>query len=836
MASLKSSGKRRSGSDEEFEMEGVTGAQPAGVLHHEEVGENVSGHTDGKHRLQDAEDLATPLDPAYQSYMKAANVTASPLRKRTASHPHTMDEGLLSRPRSAGKFDEREERDTEARGMSKSIARPPSFAESQFHTIIRRQRKRRVVTPLHERLEMGLMHSGSQDQSRDEGGSVLRDHHGHMQSEAVREADYLDHKGALLKIGRSSSGPNKSQPLNSYPFAGWGSMSMLEVTSTEMEEAKKAVDPTVVNSSAPLGQFLAAGIAGNAVTGSIFYALPSVIAAGGVWAPLCFVLAALSMMPVIAVINGLTSAMKTANAGSYSYFLNVTGRSLALVAAGVTILDAVSAGAVSSATAATYVSAEAPQIPMQGFTVIFAVVLTAICLSGVKDSAYIALSIFSLHNLTMVVLLTAGAVSWARNGSGILKENWYEALHVPGSPANLAGKSIARSIFDGTVVAFVGLTGFEMSVSYASSVKPGAFPKALRNVWVLVALLEAPAALLVTAILPFSKIIEANNILASTAAAIAGRGLRLFIVIDASIVLCGGILSGALSSTGALLTLAKDGTLPPELAWCIKQTGAPALCFLFFLILCIVMCATSGFSQLTVSSVYSIVFLMVLTLFGLAAVHMLYSRPLMPHRKLSLVTILVSLGITITALAGNVALSPVSVGQSIAYAAVLVGVLLVWAYRVPLIRVACIWMPGQMRPLRRCLFGLERRAAEWVTSSRKKNKVVFLTNTDDLSTLIEAIQYIESNEPGVGRVILVHCYESVSDIPPELESNHQLVDEAFPHITVDLVFVEAEFSAATLWLLAQKLKVVTTRFFTGCPSQITHQEIFDLSGARVIMD
>lgn len=479
---------------------------------------------------------------------------------------------------------------------SKMLPRPPSFAESQFHTIIRRQRKRNVFVPLRERMEMGLL-----------GNSSAVNRPGDDPSEGThfrQESNGLDRKGAPMRPGRKESGPNRHAPSNSYPFAGWGSMTMLEITSDELERARRSVEADTHSSeSSPLGQFRAAAIAGNAVVGSIFYALPSVFAVGGVWAPVCFALAALLITPVIAVINTLSSAFKTANAGSYSYLLNISGRIFALVAGAITLLDAVSAGAVSSTTAATYVWAECPQIPMKAWSIIFAVALTSVCLLGLKDSASLALAIFTFHNLTIVVLLVAGAVQWSRGGNDVLSANWHDALWDPTSAAYLNGKSIARCIFDGTVVAFVGLTGFEMTVSYTAAVKLGAFPRALRNVWILVALLEAPTALLVTAILPFPNIVDANNILASTAARVAGRGLQLFVVIDASIVLCGGILTGALSTTGTLLTLAKDGTLPASLAWCIKRTGAPAWCFCSFLVLCIAMCGTSNFSQLTVSSI-----------------------------------------------------------------------------------------------------------------------------------------------------------------------------------------------------------------------------------------
>lgn len=142
----------------------------------------------------------------------------------------------------------------------------------------------------------------------------------------------------------------------------------------------------------------------------------------------------------------------------------------------------------------------------------------------------------------------------------------------------------------------------------------------------------------------------------------------------------------------------------------------------------------------------------------------------------------------------------------------------------------------------------------------------FLTSSDELSILVQALRYVEADEPSIGRVILVHCYTAVEDIPTELESNHQLVDEAFPHITVDLVFVEAPFETGTLHLLSRKLGVATSRFFVsrvcamssdhiadgcplptahcsrrihliqvGCPGTVERQDVLDLSGARIIM-
>lgn len=291
---------------------------------------------------------------------------------------------------------------------------------------------------------------------------------------------------------------NQSAPttLGREEFAGWGSMSMLELTPQDLDAARSKIEsrPKPI-----LGQFRAAAIAGNAVTGSIFYLLPAVIGVSSIYSPISIFIACLLLYPFRPVLIELSSALSIANAGNYTYLLNVTtSKTLALFGASLTLLDAVSTGAVSAATAASYLSAETTALSYAVITIILLVGLCTITLVGLKDSSTLALSMVSLHMLTMIVLIIAGAISWGTSGNEIIRSNWNlarEASKFARNPTGngqvsenvqmisliLGSKSIARSIFDGVCVAFVGLTGFETTPSYVGSVKKGQFGNALRN-------------------------------------------------------------------------------------------------------------------------------------------------------------------------------------------------------------------------------------------------------------------------------------------------------------------------------------------------------------------
>lgn len=150
----------------------------------------------------------------------------------------------------------------------------------------------------------------------------------------------------------------------------------------------------------------------------------------------------------------------------------------------------------------------------------------------------------------MIILILASAVHWARSGNQVLRENWYsDSARSPGS--------IAHAIFFGACLGLLGLTGFECLPMNIELLKPGAYPKVLRNMHVAAILLNAPLMLLVFANLRTAEILSGANVLSLLGEAVASRWLRILIVVDASIVLCGGILTGFLSVASVVMRLSR---------------------------------------------------------------------------------------------------------------------------------------------------------------------------------------------------------------------------------------------------------------------------------------
>lgn len=67
---------------------------------------------------------------------------------------------------------------------------------------------------------------------------------------------------------------------NNFEFAGWGTRTKVQLRDEDRKAGEHALDKT--RRRCVLGQFTASALAGNAVLGSVFHALPAVVAVSGV--------------------------------------------------------------------------------------------------------------------------------------------------------------------------------------------------------------------------------------------------------------------------------------------------------------------------------------------------------------------------------------------------------------------------------------------------------------------------------------------------------------------------------------------------------------------------
>ena len=87
----------------------------------------------------------------------------------------------------------------------------------------------------------------------------------------------------------------------------------------------------------------------------------------------------------------------------------------------------------------------------------------------------------------------------------------------------------------------------------------------------------------------------------------------------------------------------------------------------------------------------------------------------------------------------------------------------------------------------------------------------------------------------LGLIKLVHLYNRIEEIPSEFEANYRILDEIYPFVTVELVFVQAHFNPQSIVAVSRKLGVPTSLCFIQCPGESFAWTLGDLQGVRIII-
>ncbi|KAG0040058.1 hypothetical protein BGZ82_005529 [Podila clonocystis] len=122
-------------------------------------------------------------------------------------------------------------------------------------------------------------------------------------------------------------------------------------------------------------------------------------------------------------------------------------------------------------------------------------------------------------------------------------------------------------------------------------------------------------------------------------------------------------------------------------------------------------------------------------------------------------------------------------------------------------------------------------------NSLRNHPVIYFTKSDSLTHLHRAIRYIRQNENShKGNIRLVHIYRRAEDIPKRLEDNHRFLDELYPKIQIDLIFIQGTFDPDTIHAISQHLNVPKPAMFMSCPGEQFPYKIEEFGGARIIMN
>lgn len=208
-----------------------------------------------------------------------------------------------------------------------------------------------------------------------------------------------------------------------------------------------------------IGQWRATSIAGNDLIASVLYSIGPCVVQSGKYAPISMLIIAFIMYPMKRIITEVATSLPL-NGGTYNALLNTTSKVTASIAACLSILDYLATCVVSASTASAYLAAE---VTLPGgltpfiITIIILIAFSMICILGLRESSTLTLTIFTMHVITLGVIMVTSIVTWGKTGNQTLIDNWTLIPDPPGSnPALLIAK--------GVCIGLLGVTGFEVNV------------------------------------------------------------------------------------------------------------------------------------------------------------------------------------------------------------------------------------------------------------------------------------------------------------------------------------------------------------------------------------
>jgi amino acid transporter len=570
-----------------------------------------------------------------------------------------------------------------------------------------------------------------------------------------------------------------------------------------------------------LGQWLATSIAGNDITSSCLYSSGVVATASGIMSPFAVTLVAFVLYLFRSIYTEACTALPM-NGGSYNILLNTTSKLLAALAAVLSLLSYTATAVVSADSAAHYLNYGYDKIPVELTCICVLVVFAFLLLLGVKDSARTAIVIFTIHMITMVILMVAAFVWACQDGFLQLRTNWYSPL----KEANPHG-NMAVNLFYGYCMGLLGITGFESSANYIEEQKPGVFAKTLRNMWAATSFLNPVLAVLCLAGLPIDILVNQSTYsLAILGDYVAGKWLKYLVVVDATMVLCGGVLASYVGVTGLMRRLALDNILPK--IFLVTNSCRHTNHFIIFFF-CLV---TSSLRLLvtdinTLSGVYSIAFLGVMSLFCIGALVLKAKRGELKREVVTPVPqCILGLCLLLAGIVGQILLGSAA-EWFLLYFIIFAFIVVCTMLRVTLLR-------GLVRLTARRLPRVSWWFRKQVQDAREQ-PMVFFVKSQPLSKLNKVILYVMENE---NTQRLQFCHFSNVDEDPYIDYLKEccaILDRIYPKITVEMVLVRGqEFCPNSVKELSEQLNVPRHFMFVGCPDNKFPHSFGDFGGVRVI--
>ena len=572
-----------------------------------------------------------------------------------------------------------------------------------------------------------------------------------------------------------------------------------------------------------LGELPATAICGNDISSSCLYVSALSIIYAGKFAWIALLLVAGVLFLYRKIYAEVVGALPL-NGGAYNALLNTTSKSVASLAAALTLLSYMATAVISASEAMHYVHALFNGLPVIAATIgllLFFMILTII---GIGESSKVAVAIFITHLTSLTVLVIAGGIYISSHGFAVLESNY--RMPVEG------GLMIA--LFFGFSAAMLGISGFESSANFVEEQAPGVFPKTLRNMWIVVSIFNPLTAFLALAIIPIPDV-AANQeaLLAHMGGISAGYWLSWIISIDAALVLSGAVLTSFVGVGGLVQRMTLDRTLPQFLLK-LNKRNSPYRIMIAFFILCISILLITRGKLSELAGVYTISFLSVMVLFGFGNILLKVKRARLPRpEKAGAIALFIGITAVLAALVGNAIMNPAYLAVFFEYFLPTMGIVAIMLYRTSILK-GLLYILKHISDKIQLVVSIGNVTLLKMINDINAQEFVFFTKDDNVAILNQVMLYVTENEQ-TRKLKIVTVLPEDGKISAGLEKDIEVLDRAYPDIKIDFVKLHGEFGPEIISKLSKEWKIPPNFMFIGSPGDQFPYKLADLGGVRLII-
>jgi len=587
----------------------------------------------------------------------------------------------------------------------------------------------------------------------------------------------------------------------------------------------------IMKDNKKLSVLSATAICGNDISSSVLYVSALAIAFAGQYAWITLLIVSFVLFLYRKIYGEVVGALPL-NGGAYNALLNTTSKSTASFAATLTLLSYMATAVISANEAIHYLHHIIPVMPIIPVTVVLLILFAILVIGGISESAKVAVGIFLFH-LGSLLLLSGFIIFYLfQNGGQTFFDNW----HLP-----LQGGSITNAIFLGFAVSMLGVSGFESSANFVEEQQKGVFPKTLKNMWVIVSVINPLMAVFALALfaLPVLQSNEyQNTLLIEMGQYVGGEGVAYLIAIDAFLVLSGAVLTSFIGVTGLLERMALDRIIPPFFLKKNKKGSSYRIIIMFLLLSISVLLITNGKVKL-LAGVYTISFLSVMALFGIGNVLLKLKRSQLPRpEKASWLAVFIGILAVIIALYGNISMpakdnSPRNLTVFLYYFIPTILFVTAMLNRTALLKLLLKFIDSIFKPIRNFVARTDRKIHRLIDSINEQ-EFAFFTRGDNIASLNKVMLYIAKNEH-TKKIKIVTVLKDGQELPENLENEIDFLDREYPEIDIEFVKVVGQFSPELISELSEKWNIPINFMFIGSPSNKFPYRIEELGGVRLII-